>query len=77
MHIDRKALDAAHYMLRPFLLRRVKTEVEQTLPSKLETLIRLATYAFYWLKIINSLCESPTFLFSRTVSINFPKKLLL
>jgi len=38
--IDRSLLDAAHYMMRPFILRRVKSEVEQTLPPKLETLIR-------------------------------------
>ena len=32
-------LDLTHYLLRPLLLRRVKGEVEQTLPAKLETLI--------------------------------------
>lgn len=32
-------LDKAHYLLRPIILRRVKSEVEQKLPSKLETLI--------------------------------------
>ena len=38
--IDRSLLDAAHYMMRPFILRRIKTEVEHSLPPKLETLIR-------------------------------------
>ena len=32
-------LDAAHYLLRPLILRRVKSEVETLLPPKLETLI--------------------------------------
>jgi SNF2 family DNA or RNA helicase len=38
--VDRKTLADAHYMLRTFILRRLKTEVEVTLPSKLETLVR-------------------------------------
>jgi SWI/SNF-related matrix-associated actin-dependent regulator of chromatin subfamily A member 5 len=38
--VDRKTLANAHYMLRTFILRRLKTEVEVTLPSKLETLVR-------------------------------------
>jgi SNF2 family DNA or RNA helicase len=38
--VDRKTLANAHYMLRTFVLRRLKTEVEVTLPSKLETLVR-------------------------------------
>lgn len=37
--IDRNLLDKAHYMMRPFLLRRIKAEVEQKLPPKLETKI--------------------------------------
>lgn len=37
--IDRKLLDQAHYMLRPFLLRRLKSEVEDKLPAKLETMV--------------------------------------
>lgn len=37
--INRDLLDKAHYMMRPFLLRRVKAEVEQKLPPKLETKI--------------------------------------
>jgi len=38
--IKRDMLDKAHYMLRPFVLRRVKTEVERKLPPKLETVIK-------------------------------------
>lgn len=45
-------------MLRPFLLRRVKTEVEQTLPSKLETLIRFAQLIYF--TIFSALCEFPS-----------------
>lgn len=37
--IDRSLLDKAHYMMRPFILRRLKSEVEQTLPPKVETLV--------------------------------------
>lgn len=37
--IDKDKLDAAHYLLRPFLLRRVKDEVESRLPPKVETRI--------------------------------------
>ena len=45
-------LDNAHYLLRPLLLRRVKTEVEQKLPSKLETLINcpLSPMQRFWTK---------------------------
>lgn len=52
MTIDRAALDAAHYMLRPFVLRRVKTEVEQKLPPKLETMIKcpLSDMQRFWIK---------------------------
>eukprot|EP00981_Chlorochromonas_danica_P010710 scaffold3341_cov165-Ochromonas_danica.AAC.25 len=39
LSIDRKLLDKAHYMMRPFILRRLKAEVEQKLPPKLETLV--------------------------------------
>lgn len=54
VQIDRKALDAAHYMMRPFVLRRVKTEVEEKLPSKLETLIRcpLSDMQRFWIKAL-------------------------
>ena len=39
MYVCRAMLDAAHYLLRPLILRRVKSEVESLLPPKLETLI--------------------------------------
>jgi hypothetical protein len=37
--VDNGQLEAAHYLLRPFMLRRVKDEVECKLPPKLETRI--------------------------------------
>jgi len=37
--IDRTLLANAHYMLKPFVLRRLKSEVEQKLPPKYETKI--------------------------------------
>eukprot|EP01034_Spumella_vulgaris_P021358 gene21358-27388_t len=37
--IDRELLEKAHYMMRPFVLRRIKSEVEARLPPKLETKI--------------------------------------
>jgi SNF2 family DNA or RNA helicase len=37
--VDRAILAKAHYMMRPFVLRRLKAEVEQSLPPKLETRI--------------------------------------
>lgn len=54
MQIDRQVLNAAHYMLRPFVLRRVKTEVEQKLPPKLETLIKcpLSDMQRFWIKAL-------------------------
>ncbi len=39
LQIDRELLNKAHYMIRPFLLRRIKSEVEQKLPPKIETKI--------------------------------------
>ena len=39
VQVDRALLSKAHYMMRPFILRRLKAEVEQTLPPKLETKI--------------------------------------
>ena len=39
MRVDRNVLSKAHYMMRPFILRRLKTEVEGKLPPKLETKI--------------------------------------
>ena len=37
--VDSKTLDAAHYLMKPFVLRRVKGEVEVSLPEKTETKI--------------------------------------
>ncbi|GAX72787.1 hypothetical protein CEUSTIGMA_g243.t1 [Chlamydomonas eustigma] len=37
--VDDSKLEAAHHLLRPFLLRRVKDEVETSLPPKMETRI--------------------------------------
>lgn len=50
--MDRKVLDAAHYLMRPFLLRRIKTEVEQKLPPKLETMIKcpLSEMQRFWIR---------------------------
>jgi SWI/SNF-related matrix-associated actin-dependent regulator of chromatin subfamily A member 5 len=39
VRIDRNRLAALHYVLRIFTLRRLKAEVEQNLPAKVETLI--------------------------------------
>ena len=38
-HIDRALLACAHYLMQPFVLRRLKSEVEQRLPPKQETKI--------------------------------------
>jgi SWI/SNF-related matrix-associated actin-dependent regulator of chromatin subfamily A member 5 len=38
-HIDKALLANAHYLMRPFVLRRLKSEVEQKLPPKVETKI--------------------------------------
>jgi len=37
--INRDVINKSHYLLRPFILRRIKSEVEQSLPPKLETMI--------------------------------------
>ena len=37
--IDRELLKNAHYVMRPFVLRRLKNEVEQKLPPRIETKI--------------------------------------
>ena len=39
LKVDRNTLNLAHYLMRPFILRRLKTEVEDKLPPKLETKI--------------------------------------
>ena len=50
--VDRGVLDKAHYLLRPFVLRRVKSEVEQMLPKKVETLIEcpMSSMQKFWSK---------------------------
>jgi SWI/SNF-related matrix-associated actin-dependent regulator of chromatin subfamily A member 5 len=52
IQIDRNILNNAHYMLRPFVLRRLKIEVEISLPSKLETMIKcpLSEMQSFWIK---------------------------
>ena len=39
IYIDREKLHLAHYLMRLFILRRLKSEVEQKLPAKFETKI--------------------------------------
>ena len=48
--VDDAKLAQAHYLLRPFCLRRLKEEVEQKLPPKLETRIDcpLSEYQTFW-----------------------------
>ncbi|KXZ54072.1 hypothetical protein GPECTOR_5g179 [Gonium pectorale] len=48
--VDRAQLEAAHYLLRPFMLRRLKEEVEVALPPRLETRIAcpLAAMQTFW-----------------------------
>eukprot|EP01035_Chromulina_nebulosa_P018018 gene18018-23657_t len=64
--IDRDMLDKSHYLLRVFILRRLKNEVENTLPEKIETKINcpMSKMQQFWMKqlllkekdiIINSL----------------------
>lgn len=50
--VDRQVLAKAHYLLRPFVLRRVKSEVEVSLPPKVETLIECPMSAMqrFWSK---------------------------
>jgi len=52
MQIDRKLLEKAHYMLRPLMLRRLKTEVEKMLPPRVETkvLCPLSKMQQFWYK---------------------------
>ena len=52
MVVDKRVLEKAHYMMRPLVLRRLKTEVEQLLPPKLETLVRcpLTDMQRFWIK---------------------------
>ena len=53
--VDRALLAKAHYMLRHFILRRLKAEVEQTLPPKLETMINCPMSAMqkFWVTRAN------------------------
>ncbi|GIL69867.1 hypothetical protein Vretifemale_646 [Volvox reticuliferus] len=48
--VDQKHLEAAHYLLRPFMLRRLKEEVDVRLPPKLETRIQcpLSEMQTFW-----------------------------
>lgn len=50
--VDRDMLTKAHYMLRPFILRRLKTEVEKALPPKLETkiLCPMSEMQVFWIR---------------------------
>lgn len=48
--MDNSQLEAAHYLLRPFMLRRVKDEVECRLPPKVETRLNcpLSEFQTFW-----------------------------
>lgn len=50
--VDRQAINQVHYAMRPFVLRRIKTEVEQTLPPKIETMVKcpLSNMQTFWIK---------------------------
>ena len=50
--VNRVLLAQAHYMLRPFILRRLKSEVEQTLPPKKEIKIdcRMTAMQKFWVR---------------------------
>mmetsp|Transcript_29170 Transcript_29170/g.56796 ORF Transcript_29170/g.56796 Transcript_29170/m.56796 type:complete len:1721 (-) Transcript_29170:714-5876(-) len=50
--IDREMLKKAHYMLRPFMLRRLKKEVEKILPPRVETKVMcpLSEMQQFWYK---------------------------
>jgi len=50
--IERSVLEAAHHMMRPLMLRRMKSEVEKLLPPKVETQIEcpLAPMQLFWYK---------------------------
>ena len=41
---DQKLVDRLHLVLRPFLLRRIKAEVEKKLPSKKDTKVSAPTH---------------------------------
>ena len=50
--VNRSVINQVHHALRPFVLRRVKTEVEQTLPPKIETVVKcpLSDMQIFWIK---------------------------
>lgn len=52
INVDQHLVDKAHYLLRIFLLRRIKTEVEQQLPPKLETIVKcpMSPMQLFWSK---------------------------
>eukprot|EP00466_Bigelowiella_natans_P005996 jgi/Bigna1/45102/e_gw1.111.20.1 len=52
IQINREMLEKAHYMLRPFMLRRLKTEVEKLLPPRIETKVMcpLSDMQRFWYK---------------------------
>lgn len=52
IHVDQRLVDKTHYLLRIFLLRRIKAEVEQKLPPKLETVIKcpMSPMQIFWSK---------------------------
>lgn len=52
--MNRNLLDKTHYLMRPFILRRLKSEVEGKLPPKLETKIScpMTDMQKYWVKML-------------------------
>jgi SWI/SNF-related matrix-associated actin-dependent regulator of chromatin subfamily A member 5 len=50
--VDKEMLDRAHYLLRPFILRRLKREVEGKLPPKKEVMVTvpLSEAQAFWYK---------------------------
>ena len=54
ININRDILNQAHYLIRPFILRRLKSEVEQKLPFKLETKINcpMSEMQKFWIKLL-------------------------
>ena len=69
IEIDKEKLSLVHYLCRPFVLRRLKTEVEQKLPPKLETLVNcpLSDMQRFW---IQRLLLKDATLFEETVANN-------
>jgi SWI/SNF-related matrix-associated actin-dependent regulator of chromatin subfamily A member 5 len=50
--VNKTMLSKAHYMLRPFMLRRLKADVEKGLPPRIETKIMcpLSEMQIFWYK---------------------------